>query len=177
LGGAVGAAAAGAIGGLTLNFAASAAAGGTIAGAATAVAINTAGGAVAGVAGTAVESVVNTGGLPTGSQVTRSAVIGAAAQNIAPAAQAVGKIAGAAMEAGVGSSSGVAQGGARAVGKATEQVVENAINSGTDAVTRTPRLHILGIYLLDRLLGQRRVIRSQELGQIANVGNSKRTPS
>lgn len=54
LGGALGAAAAGAVGGLTMNLAASAAAGGTIGGATSAIAINTAGGAVAGVAGATV---------------------------------------------------------------------------------------------------------------------------
>jgi len=138
LGGAVGAAVAGAIGGATLNFAASAAAGGTIAGAAAAVAINTAGGAVAGAAATTVESAVDTGGLPTRSQVARGAVIGVVAQNIAPAAQAAGKIAGAAMEASAASSSGVSQGSARAAGKVMEGVAENAINTTTDAATRTP---------------------------------------
>jgi len=81
------------------------------------------------------------------------------------------------MEAGVGSSSGVAQGGARAVGKATEQVVENAINSGTDAVTRTPETSHSGNLSSGPAVGPATCIRSQELGQIANVGNSKRTPS
>lgn len=97
-----------------------------------------AGGALAGAAATTIESAVNTGGLPTGSQLANGAAIGAVAQNIAPAAQAVGSVAGAAMETAVGASSGAAQGAESAAVKVTEHAVENTINTVMDAGTRTP---------------------------------------
>lgn len=135
LGGALGAAAAGAIGGLTLNYAASAAAGGSVAGAATAIGINTAGGAIAGVTATVTEAVVDKGALPTSSQVAGGAVTGAALQNLAPAGNALGKLAGAVTESAASASAGVAQGSARAVGQLAEHVVEKGAKTMAEAFT------------------------------------------
>lgn len=134
LGGFLGAAGAGAIGGLTMNYAASAAAGGSVAGAATAIAINTGGGAIAGVASAVTEAVVDSHSLPTSSQMVSSAVTSAALQNIAPGANALGRAAGAA--SGSAAVAGGSQGSARAVANLAEHLVENGVNTAADALTR-----------------------------------------
>jgi RHS repeat-associated protein len=137
-GGIAGAAAAGAIGGVTLNYAMSVGAGGTVAAGATAIAMNTTSGAIAGATGAVVESGVDKGALPTSSQLADGMVRGAALQNIAPAA-ALGKTAGAAtLSAASSQAAGVAQGAARALGHAIDNVIETGTNTLVDALTMPP---------------------------------------
>lgn len=136
LGGFLGAAAAGAISGLTMQYAVAAASGGSIAGAGAAIATNARGGALAGAVSSIVQSGVDKGSLPTVTEVSTSMVTGAALQSLAPGTSALGRASGVAVQS--AAIAGGSQGAARAAGNLASDLVEHGLNVAAEALTQPP---------------------------------------